>query len=121
MYRGQKLMTAVSAKTAAIISNTVAVVPLIKSRKYRTTMAAAIRRRMILSAVPIFDFIQKLFCVLQNCNRDVSNLVTWVTPDESQVLGIFCQPFYLLKKEFGFFQPGKIIFLAFNKAFGVQF
>ena len=41
LYRGQKLIIAVKARTAAIISNTVAIVPLIKSRKYRTTIAAA--------------------------------------------------------------------------------
>jgi hypothetical protein len=52
-------MIDVNANTAATISNTVANVPLITLRKYRTTIAAAISNRMILSAEPKFAFIQK--------------------------------------------------------------
>jgi hypothetical protein len=67
LYRGQKLIIAVKARTAAIISNTVAIVPLIKSRKYRTTIAAAINNLMILSAGPKLDFIQNSFGEQQSC------------------------------------------------------
>jgi hypothetical protein len=61
------LIIAVKARTTAIISNKVPAVPLIRSRKYSTAIAAAITNLMILSADPKLAFIQNSFDELQNC------------------------------------------------------
>ncbi len=59
-YKGQKLIRLVSTNTPARTSNTIPRVPEITPVKYNTATSTAIAIRIILSVVPMFDFIIRL-------------------------------------------------------------
>ena len=59
-YRGQKLTRLVSTNTAASTRRTIPKVPVITLVKYNIATSTAIAIRIILSVVPMFDFIARM-------------------------------------------------------------